>query len=54
MPKQKEELKTNLEDALRNHCVEIESASERLTVFNSVTNTHLYICLALGGILRNE
>jgi len=47
---QSEALKQNLEDALRNYGVEVESASERLATFNSVTNTYLDIFLALGGI----
>ena len=48
--RQSEELKENLEDALRNYGVEIESASVKLATFNSVTNTYLDIFLALGGI----
>jgi putative ABC transport system permease protein len=47
---QSEELKENLEGALRNYGVEIESASLKLATFNSVTNTYLDIFLALGGI----
>jgi len=43
-------MKENLEDALRNYGVEIESASVKLATFNSVTNTYLDIFLALGGI----
>ena len=49
-PKQKNDLKENLEGALRNYGVEIESSAERLTTFNSVTNTYLDIFVALGGI----
>jgi len=47
---QQEELKENLEDALRNYGVDLESASVKLATFNSVTNTYLDIFLALGGI----
>jgi len=49
-PKQKADLKENLEGALRNYGVEIESSAERLATFNSVTNTYLDIFVALGGI----
>jgi ABC-type lipoprotein release transport system permease subunit len=47
---QKELLKENLESAFRNYGANIQSASERLAMFNSVTNTYLDIFLALGGI----
>ncbi|MDO9154031.1 MAG: FtsX-like permease family protein [Paludibacter sp.] len=40
----------NLEGALRYYGVHIQSAPERLAIFNSVTNTYLDIFLALGGI----
>jgi len=48
--KQQNDLKVNLEGALRNYGVEIESSAERLATFNSVTNTYLDIFVALGGI----
>ncbi len=47
---QTEILKENLEGALRNYGASIQSAPERLAMFNSVTNTYLDIFLALGGI----
>ncbi len=47
---QSEELKENLENAFRNYGVEIESCSDRLATFNSVTNTYLDIFLILGAI----
>lgn len=47
---QKEILKENLERAFRNYGANIQSAPERLAMFNSVTNTYLDIFLALGGI----
>ena len=47
---QKELLKENIESALHNYGANIQSAPERLAMFNSVTNTYLDIFLALGGI----
>lgn len=47
---QTEDLKENLEGALRNYGAEIEYADERLATFNSITNTYLDIFVALGGI----
>lgn len=45
-----DETKALLEGALRNYGVEIQHASDRLAMFNSVTNTYLDIFLAMGGI----
>ena len=45
-----EETKALLEGALRNYGVELQPASDRLAMFNSVTNTYLDIFLAMGGI----
>lgn len=47
---QTEILKENMEGAFRNYGANIQSAPERLAMFNSVTNTYLDIFLALGGI----
>lgn len=47
---QQEFLKENMESAFRNYGANIQSAPERLAMFNSVTNTYLDIFLALGGI----
>lgn len=47
---QEAETKALLEGALRNYGVEIQHASDRLAMFNSVTNTYLDIFLAMGGI----
>ncbi len=47
---QKVFLKENLESSFRNYGANIQSAPERLAMFNSVTNTYLDIFLALGGI----
>jgi ABC-type antimicrobial peptide transport system permease subunit len=47
---QKELLKENLESSFHNYGANIQSAPERLAMFNSVTNTYLDIFLALGGI----
>jgi putative ABC transport system permease protein len=47
---QAEKLKDNLESVLKNYGADIQSASDRLEMFNSVTNTYLDIFLALGGI----
>jgi len=44
------ETKALLEGALRNYGVELQPASDRLAMFNSVTNTYLDIFLAMGGI----
>lgn len=45
-----DETKALLEGALRNYGVELQPASDRLAMFNSVTNTYLDIFLAMGGI----
>ncbi len=45
-----DDTKALLEGALRNYGVEIQPASDRLDMFNSVTNTYLDIFLAMGGI----
>jgi hypothetical protein len=42
-------LKENLEGALKKYGATIQSAPQRLAMFNSVTNTYLDIFLALGG-----
>jgi len=47
---QREELRENLEGALKNQGVDIENSTDVLATFNSVTNTYLDIFLALGGL----
>jgi ABC-type lipoprotein release transport system permease subunit len=47
---QLEAIKENLEGAFKKYGANIQSAPERLAMFNSVTNTYLDIFLALGGI----
>lgn len=49
-PELEDDLRIQLEGALRNYGVEIQHTGERLAMFNSVTNTYLDIFLAMGGI----
>lgn len=44
------ELREELNNALRSHGVQVQDSARRLANFNSVTNTYLDIFLALGGI----